>query len=398
MLRWVGAAGVSFMAGACGGGSAASSAVASPNSVASPQSGGEASVSPQSTKPDGSATFTTQFGVNYYDLFHRFITYAGPFEPESQLKQLSDRGLKIVRFAACPIWARDWTLWKADPEHYMAGLERIFVAADKLGMKLVPVLMSAPFGLSDFMGEPFSAWGNASSATRRAFDDFVPLMVQRYHSHSSLFMWEFSNEMNAFANNPSGYKYYPPVDSVIGKARTELDNYTGTDVQNIYARFAELVRIYDTRHPLSSGSTTPNGAQIRREKGLSGLDSRDDLMAAMEQTLAGGTEILSVHVYDDISKDRFDAKGSSFAEILAMARAVADRKGVKLYLGEFGLARSGDDAVDKARFHQMISEIRAAKVDYASVWCYDWLQTPAWNITPNNERAWMLDELIVGNS
>ncbi|HEX7820393.1 MAG TPA: cellulase family glycosylhydrolase [Sphingobium sp.] len=398
MLRLSGAAGLSFLTAACGGGGGSTGSGGSSAPVTIPTPGQTQTEVPVAltNQPVVSPT-KTMFGVNYYDLFHRFITYAAPFNPDEQLKQLSDRNIRLVRFAAGPLWARDWKLWNADPDRYKAGLDRIFDAADKYGMHMIPVLMSAPFGLSDLMGERFSAWGNPASATRREFDRFIPDMVRRFRSHPSILMWELANEMNAFANTPTGYTFYPPEDIILKTVRTVADNYTSADMISVHSRFAELVRQEDPTRHFESGSTTPNGRQTRRSQGRDGLDSREEMIQAMTETLAGGSKMLSVHLYDDLCTDRFDKNGSTFAEMILLARKAADQNGAKLYLGEFGVFKSASETNDRTRFRQMIAEIKAANVDFASVWAYDWMHNANWNMS-STERSWMLDELTAANS
>lgn len=403
VLRWSGLAGASLLTSACGGGGSsggggsesASGGVTIPTSP--PPSTGTlqpVAPSPGVTPAPAPTTSKTEFGVNYYDLFHRFITYAAPFNPEEQLKGLSDRNIKVVRFVACPQFARDWNLWNADPERYLGALDRVFSAADKYGMKMVPILMSAPYGLSDLKGEAFAAWGNPNSATRRAFDVFIPQMVRRFNSYKSILMWEKANEMNAFANNPQGYKYYPPVDTVLNTVRTPADNYTDVDVCSAYARFGELVRLEDSVRPFQSGSTLPNAAETRRAAGKAGKDDRDEFRGALAKTLAGGSKVLSVHLYDDICSDRFEA-GSNFAEVASIVRSVADANGAKLFVGEFGVPKGSNADADRTRFQKMLTELKDSKPDYACLWGYDHVYSN-WNVS-TADRSWMIDAIAAEN-
>lgn len=401
VLRWTGMAGASLLTTACGGGgesggsgggAASGGMVTIPTTPAPSQ---PSTPTPTATPTPAPITGRTQFGVNYPDLFHRFITYAAPFNPEEQLKALADRNIKLVRFVSCPQWARDWNLWNADPDRYLAALDRVFAAGDKYGVKLVPILMSAPYGLSDLKGEAFSAWGNPASATRRAFDAFIPMMVRRFRSCGSLYMWEKSNEMNAFANIPTGYTYYPPVDTAaLNAARTTADNYTDRDIMNVNTRFAELVRMEDPKRPFESGSTLPNAFETRRSMGKSGRDDRNDFRVALAKTLAGGSTVLSVHLYDDICKQRFD-DGSSFTEVAGICRSVADANSTKLFVGEFGVPKSDDASADRARFQRMIGEIRDSGADYACAWAYDYKYSN-WNISAP-DRSWMIDDIAAAN-
>lgn len=401
LLKMSGGAGLGLLLSACGGGGGGGDGGTQPP-ITIPQAEPSTNNTSVTTTPAAplqvAAGTKTEFGVCCYDLFYQCM-YRGAYTPGQRLQKLSDGGIKLVRFSASPFWAKDWKAWNGNPEQYLAALDTLFDAADHYNMKLVVNVLFNPAGLSDYHGEPYSAWSDPNSATRQAMDAHVPVIVRRYANRKSLFMWECSNEMNSFADLPNGYQFYPTVNVSAGtpSVRTAADNITMAGVQSCYARFADLVRQFDTQHLIGSGSNIPRKNQIHGLSGSYALDSRDQFKQAMQQTLSGNTDILSLHCYPDSVADRFDSNGSNIADVLTLARQVADQQVVKLYIGEFGVPATDNVEADKAKFQTFIDAIKASKVDYATMWNYDWDFQPAWNVTFDNDRAWMLGMIAVAN-
>lgn len=394
-LKWGGLG--CLVLGGCGGGSTG----ASPGAVsAAPQGSVVAPPTPAPAPTENTAKTKTQFGVNCYDLFYKFMWSRLPFDPLSRLKPLKEMGITLVRFSAGPFWPDDWKVWEADPEKHLRALDAVFDAADSLGMQLVPSVIWYPGGLSDHLGERYSAWGDANSASRRYMARHAGSIAQRYARRSSLLMWEFSNEMNSFADLPNGYQFWPTIKPEVGTftERTLSDNVTIVDIQNSYRHFNDVVRQYDTTHPIGSGSHTPRENQIHGASGSYALDTRDQLIQAMEQSMVPEYKVLSVHLYAKHIAKRFDASGTTYLEMLQLAKQTADKHGAKLFLGEFGVPKSDDSAADRAALKAMIADIKAAGVDYATIWNYDWDYQADWSITATNQRLWMLDEIKAANA
>jgi len=392
-LAGTGSAGFLALAG-CGGDDGGTPALA-PGPAPAPAPAPAPSPSPT----PGPATASTRFGVNYFDLFYAQMHAKASFDPLRQLRELKDRGITLVRFSASPFWPNEWRAWDRAPEEQLKALDQVYDAADTLGMDLIPTFVWHLAGISDYLGERYSAWGDANSRSRVYFDQHVRRMVQRHLGRASLLMWECANEFNVWADLPNGHTLYPvvAVDSGTFAERTSADDISIGAVQSTYQHFERLVRTYDDRRLIVSGSGIPRENQIRGASGEFGHDTRAELAQAMEQTMASEHKTLSVHLYDDQASRYFDANGSTFPELLGIARQTADKHGAKLILGEFGVPKSADDTADRTRFRAMLAEVRAAKVDYALAWNYDWDKQSEWSISAANGRDWMLDELAAAN-
>lgn len=342
----------------------------------------------------------TRFGVNCYDLYANAFSSTRPADPLARLRRLRDAGITLVRFSASPFWASDWTRFLADRPRFLGYLDQLFDAADALDIRLIPTVIWAPFGLSDRLQEPYSAWGDPQSVTRRFFDRYVREIVGRYRQRRSLLIWECANEMNSYVDLPGGERFFPPVRiaNATPARRGAADRISAEAVQSTYQAFVELVRRTGDTHPISSGSDTPRFNQLAGARGRFDADDRPSLEQALAESLAGGANVLSIHLYATTLRNRGTALVNSAADLLSVARRVASANQAQLLIGEFGVPRSPIEPVDRAAFAAMLAAIRESGADYAALWNYDFAVQREWNVTFDNDRAWMLDALVAANA
>lgn len=336
------------------------------------------------------------FGVNCFDLFYRpFWSPAPDYDPEPRLRRLRDAGITLVRFSASMFWPREWAEMIRTPDRSRAILDAVFAAGERLGMRLVPSVIFAPAGISDHFREPFSAWGDPASQTRRFMAAHVARIVARYRSSPALFMWEFGNELNSFADMPDAERYAPDVNVAAGTParRTAHDRLSGVAVMDVYRHFARIVRDGGSQHPIGTGSNLPRNDQMQDSLGRYGMDSPAQLAQAMAQCLAGDTNVLTIHLYPKSRRPRFRPQGSSYAEILGIARQVADAHRAQLFVSEFGVERSGDPDADRAAYAELLAALVEARPDHAALWNYDFPFQKTWDVSFDNDRAWMLEML-----
>ena len=69
-----------------------------------------------------------------------------------------------------------------------------------------------------------------------------------------------------------------------------------------------------------------------------------------------------------------------------------------LDIEEFGALGTVGGIDEQANFEEILNAIVKAKVPLASLWVYDFsFQNSTWNITPNNARAYQLNDVIKAN-
>lgn len=356
-------------------------------------------VAPRAASGVGRRRRRTVFGVNYYDVFYRSFTRRGFNDPLAGFRRLADNGIRFARIGAGPQWPTEWKAFEADRAKYLGQLDQVVAAAEKTGVGLVPSLVWYPGGLSDFVGEPMSAWANLRSKSWAFADRHIAMMLDRYATSDAVWMWEFSNEFDTFADMKMSERFIPKVNVALGTParRSSADRITRAGVATAYAHFAALVRAVDRARPISSGSNLPRARLMNAGLGRTDLDTPAQLGEALAVSLAGATDMLSVHLYPQSIADRFTPRGTDYAAILRAARTAADRKGAGLFVGEFGFARTSDTSGDPAKLARMIAAIRAARADYAAMWVYDYIHGDPYGIEPVPEHAWMLKALGAAN-
>jgi hypothetical protein len=62
-----------------------------------------------------------------------------------------------------------------------------------------------------------------------------------------------------------------------------------------------------------------------------------------------------------------------------------------VFIGEFGLASNEDEKATREKFEKLLADMESADVDLAAFWVFDCTsQSPKWNVTFDNSRAYML--------
>ena len=84
-------------------------------------------------------------------------------------------------------------------------------------------------------------------------------------------------------------------------------------------------------------------------------------------------------------------------ELIAAVQDHAAGSGKPVWLGEFGVPRSGDPERDLAVFEAMVEAIEAEGAALAAFWVFELgMQEGTWNVTFENERAGMIE--VVGRA
>jgi hypothetical protein len=91
----------------------------------------------------------------------------------------------------------------------------------------------------------------------------------------------------------------------------------------------------------------------------------------------------------------------SYAQTMQLCVKATQRSGKALFVGEFGASDSQKDGGPEAARKQlleMIAAIESTGVPLAALWNFDLSsQESTLNVTADNPRSWVLDELQHGN-
>lgn len=341
------------------------------------------------------------FGVNCFDLFYGRLFRHGGVRPASvRLRELSTRGIPFVRFAASPFWPREWSAYRDDPARYFAVLDEVIAAAESNRLGLVPSLFWNPVSVSDLVGEPVSDWGRAGSRTRAFMDKYTEQVVKRYQSSSAIWMWEFGNEFNTYANLPNALKWWPKVDVSQGTPpkRSMRDLMTTAGCADAFAHFGKIVRQLDSRRGITAGTDIPRYNVSNLAAGRWWADSPTQFRAALGEVTPDPLNVISVHLYPDREGRYFGFGNSSqFSDILREVGKTGRSLGKQVFIGEFGVPRMADRDEEKRQFRRLLDSIVAAPVNWAALWVYDFGFQEKWNVRFDNDRAWQLEWIAQAN-
>lgn len=344
---------------------------------------------------------STLFGVNCYDLYNDYLHNPRQVkDPVRRLEELARQQIPFVRFAAGPHWPNSWVPFDKDPESVFSRLDRIIRGAETVGIQLVPTLIWSSSGLSDHMGEPVSAWGDAQSRTRTHARHYARQIISRYKGSPAILAWEASNEFNSFVNRQESERFWPPVNIARGTPaeRTAADRIGWRHVAGQYTDIAEIVHSLDPGRSYSTGANIPRAYMMNAGEGRKTPDTPAQYAKALELSLAGNADMLSLHLYAHALLNRFGDSGEAgYLRMVQIARQVADVHSAKLFVGEFGVRKSDNPEADKAEFQRQMAAIREGGADYAAIWVYDLGFSPEWSVTASNDRSWQLDLLRHAN-
>jgi len=343
------------------------------------------------------------FGVNYFNAFLRVLADHDDTTYRRGFAELAKRDIPFVRFAACPFWPVDWKPYLDDKEAYFRLLDGVVKAAEDNDIGLVASVMTWwPSGIPDLVGEPVSQWGNPESETVRFMRRYTREMVTRYLDSPAIWVWEFGNEYSLSADIASP-KHRPPVAAHLGtpKTRSAADDLTHDMVVVACREFAEVVRGIDGNRPITTGHSLPRPvAQHLRTERKWVQDTPGQFVRNLLDVTPDPFDMISVHIYAQNHRDRFGRKLVPYRETLSLCMDAAKRSGKSLFVGEFGASHAGEHGgPEEARKQnrEIIAAIDRCRVPLAALWVYDYSRDAAFNVTPTNERSYLLDLLQQAN-
>lgn len=341
------------------------------------------------------------FGVNCFDLFYgRLFRHGGVRLASVRLRELSMRGIPFVRFSASPFWPREWSAYRDDPARYFGVLDEVVAAAENNGVGLVPSLFWNPASVSDMVDEPVSDWGRADSQTRAFMAEYTDRVVARYRQSSAIWMWEFGNEFNTYANVSNAMKWWPKVDVSQGTParRSVRDLLTTAGCADAFAHFGKIVRQLDSERRITAGTDIPRYNVSNLAAGGWGPDSPTQFRAALGQVTPNPLDVVSVHLYPDREGQYFGFGNSSqFSDILREVGKTGRSLGKEVFVGEFGVPRMVDRDEEKRQFRRLLDSIVGAQVNWAALWAYDFGHQEKWSVRFDNDRAWQLEWVAQAN-
>ncbi len=343
-------------------------------------------------------------GINYFSAFSRTLDNPKDTGYRQGFDELAKRGIPFIRFMACAFWPRDWKLYREDKEAYFRLLDDVVKAADEKGIGLVPSLFWYMACIPDLVDESCGQWGNPDSKTIAFMRTYTAEVVQRYKDSPAIWAWELGNEYSLAADLPNAADHRPPVHPTLGTrtARSAADDMTHDMIAAACREFAKEVRMYDKLRPITTGHSLPRASahHQRIEKSWT-ADTKEEFQANLIDVTPDPMDLVSVHVYPFDEKSRFGREKTSYEEVLSLCMQSAAKAGKALFVGEFGASDNEKDAgPEDARRNnaEMIAAIEKTRVPLAALWVFDLADQDSFiNVTPANQRAYLLDELAKAN-
>lgn len=338
----------------------------------------------------------TVFGINFYSLFLRAL-YPRGTAATAELAELGNAGIPFVRFPASGQQAGEWSILDNDPARYWGAMDAVFAAAEKNRIKLVPSLFWNPPTLPFHMGETVQAWADPQSKTSRFAHTYIETFAKRYDGSSAMFMYEFSNELNIWADLPNVAQFWPKTDpSMPDRKPLPGDALSSRLFRQIADSFADQVRAVSSRG-IEIGSDNPRGNAWHLARRSWTVDNRDQYIDNLRAITPAAASAISIHLYPSGLGTKTAAFATAADCLSAMVEAA--RLDNKLtFLGEFGVPRNADAAEERRQFAAMIDAIRSSGVNYAALWNYaPFAMQPEWDVTRSNDRAYQFEALVAAN-
>ena len=342
-------------------------------------------------------------GINYFSAFNRMIGNGEDASSFAGLEVLAKHKIPFIRFAGCGFWPNEWSLYRTNKVEYFRRMDRFVAEAHKHNIGLIPSLFWYDGCIPDVVGESRNQWGNPQSKTIAFMRQYVSEVVGRYRHERAIWAWELGNEYSLGADLPNAAEHRPPVQLNLGTAasRSAEDDLTHEMVVTACAEFAKAVRALDSKRPITTGHSLPRAAaeHLRREKKWT-QDSTEEFERNLLEATPSPCDLISVHLYP-FDKERFNAKDTPYAQTMQFCMAAARRGGKALFVGEFGAPDSPKDGGPEAarkRILEMIAAFESTGVPLAALWNFDLAsQESSLNVTADNPRSWVLDELQRAN-
>ncbi len=340
-------------------------------------------------------------GINYFDLFYRSLKLGWNVDPALDgMQQLSDNGIKLIRFAATPYWPVEFSAYTEHKEDFFAKLDQVVHKAEELGIGLIPSLFWNIVSVPDAMDpkEHMDAFSDLSSKSVAFVREFTQSIVARYKDSPAIYAWEFGNEW-ALSCDEAG-NATPAVQPSLGTAATrdpKRDHMTQSEMQTTFGVFVEEVRKLDATRPIISGNAAPRNQAYHLYVYKSwGADSHTQHKYMLDLNESQFNTV-SVHIYYNNQILNIPTM-NGYVRLLQRFTTEINKP---LFVGEFGASNNwGDASRVRSLFEEYVAAIVENEVPLSCVWNFDRAEEPndEWSITTTNSRSYMLEMIRQANA
>jgi len=342
-------------------------------------------------------------GVNYMTMLYREIEHPNDKSGLLGLRVLASHHIPFVRFSVLPLNANEMKHFIADFSRINSYMDPIVSEAESLGIGLVPSVFFDFKAVPNSFHEPISAWGDPNSKTSRFSKSFSKYISARYAKSNAIWMWEFTNEANTWADIADAHKWYKvSVRNDTPESYSIRDDYTTDQLTIAFKIFSQAIKDGNPSALVETGNDIPRNSAFNRLHGSPKIDGVDEFVQAVGIQNAYA-DVVSMHIYpfsvsSDYSKRFMDRRIDSAEEFIPYANKAANAVCKPLFIGEFGVSYAGEGAMSDAsgEFSRLLEAIVDSGTDLAAMWVYD-LSISKFNSTYSNNLSGRLYAIEAAN-
>ena len=337
-------------------------------------------------------------GINYNTAWYDVLKDPETLEVAEGFRILKqDYGIPFIRFSAGPYAHTDWKLYVEDPEEYLRRFDLLVQHAEAQGIGLIPSLFWYVVTMPDLQGEPVSALGDPDSKCRTFMRQYIRDIVGRYKDSPAIWGWEVGNEWMLTADLPK-LAHLPRKKIGSKEARTAADKVLRPMLLDAYKDFYKTVREMDPDRIIVTGDSIARpSAWHNRNEDAWGQDTKEQWAEVYRADTPDCYEVASFHLYAEAEMSYFENKDLPIEDFVTEVVGISRSDNKVIWCGELGMP--GSDDASRDMFIRMLRSVIQNEIALSAIWNFKPQGTfqADWDISPTNERAYMLDVVKVLN-
>ena len=337
-------------------------------------------------------------GINYNTAWYDVLKDPETLEVAEGFRILKqDYGIPFIRFSAGPYAHTQWKLYVEDPEEYLRRFDLLVKHAEAQGIGLIPSFFWYICAMPDLQGEPVSALGDPDSKCRTFMRQYIRDIVGRYKDSPAIWGWEVGNEWMLTADLPK-LAHLPRKKIGSKEARTAADKVLRPMLLDAYKDFYKTVREMDPDRIIVTGDSIARpSAWHNRNEDAWGQDTKEQWAEVYRADTPDCYEVASFHLYAEAEMSYFENKDLPIEDFVTEVVGISRSDNKVIWCGELGMP--GSDDASRDMFIRMLRSVIQNEIALSAIWNFKPQGTfqSDWDISPTNERAYMLDVVKVLN-
>ena len=331
-------------------------------------------------------------GINYCSAWQDVLKDPETLEVAEGFRILKqDYGIPFVRLNGGPYAHTQWKMYVEDPEEYLRRFDVLVKHAEAQGIGLIPSLFWFVVTMPDLQDEPVSALGDPDSKCRAFMRQYIRDIVGRYKDSPAIWGWEVGNEWMLYVDLPK-LDHLPPKKIGSEEERTAADKLLRPMILNAYEDFYKIVREIDPDRIIVTGDSIARiQAWHNRNEDSWGQDSKAQWTKVFRADTPDPYEVASFHLYAETEKSFFKNENLPLEAFVQEAVDICRADNKIIWCGELGMP--GADEASRTMFFRMINAVEQNEIAISAIWNFKptGLFQADWDVSPSNERAYMLD-------